>query len=78
LLDGVLRVERSESEAGERSIAIPPLLLAALSERYKTSPYKADDQFVFCHPETGYPYNADTFATALRAALKAAGLAADL
>ena len=60
MLDGVLRVERSESEAGERSIAIPPLLLAALSERYKTSPYKADDQFVFMqNAEPGGLYCAD-------------------
>jgi integrase len=36
LLDGVLRVRRSKSEAGERSIALSPALVEALSTHYQT------------------------------------------
>jgi hypothetical protein len=40
--------------------------------------YKGDDQLVFCHPEKGTPYNPETFSAALRAALAAAGVEAEL
>ncbi len=78
LLDGVLRVTRSKSEAGERSIAIPPRLLDELSAHYGRTAFKGDGELVFCHPERGTVYNAPTFAVALREALKAAGVDAAL
>jgi integrase len=51
LLDGVLRVRRSKSEAGERSIALSPALVDALSSHYQGTAFKGDDERVFCHPE---------------------------
>jgi len=78
LLDGVLRVERSKSEAGERSIAIPAPLLELLKAHYVWMNYNGDDDRVFCHQQTGHAYNAATFAEALTAALTAAGVEAKL
>jgi len=78
LLEGTLRVVESKSDAGERSIAIPATLLEALGERYRTTAYRGDDQLVFCHPTKGGTYNAETFAEALRTALKAVGVDAEL
>jgi integrase len=78
LLEAILRVERSKSEAGERSIAIPPSLLKALSDHYQRTTYRGDDELVFCHPERGTIYRPYVFAAALKAALKAAGVEAEL
>jgi integrase len=49
-----------------------------LAERYRLTAYKGDDDRVFCHPQTGGVYRANTFRDALRAALSAAGVDADL
>ena len=78
LLDGVLRVRRSKSEAGERSIALSANLRDVLSDRYRRTAYKGDDDRVFCHPDRGSLYRAEGFREALRAALSAAGVEADL
>jgi integrase len=78
LLEGVLRVERSKSEAGERSIAVPAPLLEFLKAHYGRTPYKGDDELVFCHQETGGVYRYETFSEALAAALAAAGVDAKL
>ncbi len=70
LLDGVLRVRRSKSEAGERSIALSPTLRDVLSDRYRRTAYNGDDDRVFCHPDRGSVYRAEGFREALRAALE--------
>lgn len=61
LLEGVLRVCRSKSEAGERSIALSPTLREVLSERYGLTAFQGDDELVFSHPERGTIYQAGTF-----------------
>lgn len=78
LLDGVVRVRLSKSDAGERSIAIPRTLVEALSGHYGRTAFKGDQELVFCHAERGTVYRAEWFASALTAALKAAGVDADL
>ncbi len=78
LLDGVLRVRRSKSEAGERSIALSATLRDVLSNHYRRTAYKGDDERVFCHPDRGSVYRAERFREALRTALSAAGVEADL
>jgi integrase len=78
LLDGVLRVRQSKSEAGERSIALSATLRDVLSDRYRRTAYKGDGDRVFCHPDRGSVYRAEQFREALRAALTAAGVEADL
>lgn len=74
LLEGVLRVNVSKSEAGERSIAIPPMLRDELAAHYRRTAYRADTDLVFCHPERGTIYRAETFKPALEAAMSAAGV----
>jgi integrase len=78
LLARVLRIRESKSEAGERSIALSPTLAEALSGHYAGTAYKGDQERVFCHPERGTIYRAEWFGEALRAALSAAGVEADL
>ncbi len=53
LVEGTLRVETSKSEEGERLIALPTTLVDALAEQFTSSPYRSDDDYVFCHPEKG-------------------------
>jgi integrase len=78
LLEGVLRVRESKSKSGERAIALPTKLAESLSEHYRRTAYRGDDELVFCHPKRGTVYGAETFGDALRAALTAAGVEADL
>jgi integrase len=78
LLEGVLRVRESKSDSGRRSIALPPTLAAALTDHYRRTAFKGDDELVFCHPERGTVYSANVFSEALRAALTAAGVEATL
>ena len=78
LLEGVLRVRASKSEAGERSIALSPALREVLADRFMRTPFQGSDELVFCHPERGTVYRAEIIREALRAALAAAGVDADL
>lgn len=78
LLEGVVRVRDSKTETGERSIAVPPGLAEALTAHYRRTSYRADTDRVFCHPERGTVYRAETFKPALTAALAAAGVDAKL
>lgn len=74
LLEGVLRVQDSKSEEGIRAIALSPTLVQELSEHYRRTAYKGDGQLVFCHPECGGRYKAETFKAALDEALEAVGI----
>jgi integrase len=74
LLEGVLRVRKSKSEAGERSIALSPMLRDVLTEHYKRTAFRGNDELVFCHPERGSAYRPEWFREALTAALTAAGV----
>jgi integrase len=74
LLDGVLRVRDSKTEEGIRAIALAPALVSGLSEHYRRTSFKGDDELVFCHPERGTIYRAETFKDALDAALLSAGI----
>jgi integrase len=74
LLDGVLRIRRSKSEAGERSIALSPALREVLAEQYQRTLFRGDDELVFCHAERGTIYRAAQFEPLFRKALTAAGI----
>jgi hypothetical protein len=60
-LEGVLRVRKSKTEAGERSIALSPMLRDVLSERYRATSHRGDDELVFCHPHRGTIYRPVVF-----------------
>lgn len=74
LIGNVLRVVESKSEEGERSIALSPMLAEALWQHRRVSAFKGDDELVFCHPRRGSRIDQEWFASAFRAALKAAGV----
>jgi integrase len=74
LTEGILRVSESKSEEGLRAIQMPPLLIDALTERYQATPYKADDDYVFAHPETGGRLHGCLYARQFKQALTAAGV----
>jgi integrase len=74
LIDNVLRVERSKSEAGERSVAIPPRLAEELWQHRRRSSYQGDGERVFCHPTRGSMLDANRYAAAFRKALARAGV----
>jgi integrase len=74
LLEGVLRVRDSKTEEGIRSVAVPPRLQAVLAEHYQRTAFRGAQERVFCHPERGTVYQAETFAAKLRTALSAAGV----
>lgn len=72
LLEGVLRVVDSKTEEGVRAIAIPPRLQAELAGHYQRTAYKGSDELIFCHPDRGTIYRAETFKDALAVAMAAA------
>jgi integrase len=74
LVENVLRVRDSKTEDGIRSIALSPTLAEELWQHRRGTAYQGDDELVFCHPERGTIYRAETFKTALSEALKAAGV----
>jgi integrase len=74
LVDCVLRVRDSKSEDGRRTIALPPTLAEALWQHRRRSAFQGDGERVFCHPQQGTVYRAETFKQALTAALVAAGV----
>ena len=74
LTERTLRVVESKSTEGERLIALPSTLVETLSARYRDTPYKADTDFVFAHPETGARLGVDWYGERLKEALVAAGI----
>lgn len=74
LVEKRLRVVESKSEDGRRSVAIPSLLAEELIGHLERTAYTGDDEYVFCHPQLGTRYRADTFAEHFEAARKKAGV----
>jgi len=74
LVEQTLRVEESKSEEGERLIALPRSLVDALAEQFTSSPYRADEDFVFAHPERGTKPDAKWYRGEFLSALAAAGV----
>ncbi len=74
LVEKSLRVVKSKSKAGRRTIAIPPLLLGDLERHYQRTAHKADDDRVFCHAQRGTVYSKEIWIPLFTAALKAAGI----
>jgi integrase len=72
LVENVLRVRDAKTEQGIRSIALPAGLAEAFWQWRRSTPYRGDDERVFCNPKTGGEYREETFSEALRAALKTA------
>ena len=58
-----MRVETSKSEERERLIALTTSHVDALAEQYTSSPYRSDDDYVFCHPQRGTRLGSDWYRT---------------
>ncbi|MSO95749.1 MAG: hypothetical protein EXQ81_08155, partial [Thermoleophilia bacterium] len=63
------RVETPKSEASERTIPLGPVVAEALFARYGESAYQHDRDRVFCHPDTGGPFDRKRYANTFRAVL---------
>jgi integrase len=74
LVENILRVAKSKTDEGERSIALSAALVDALAGQYTRSRYKADSDYVFCDPERGTRISDRWFAEEFRAALSTAGI----
>lgn len=74
LVDNVLRVRDSKSEDGIRSVALSTTLAEELWQHRRSTAFQGDDELVFCHPQHGTTYSAETFKDALMDALATAGV----
>jgi integrase len=74
LIENTLRVRKSKSESGLRSIALSPQLAEELWQLRRASAFAGDDEYVFAHPERGTRLDAGWFKQELAAAMAAAGV----
>ena len=70
----MLRVRDSKSEDGIRSVALSTTLAEERWQHRRSTAFQGDDELVFCHPERGTTYRAETFKDALMDALATAGV----
>jgi integrase len=61
-----------KSRRGTRSVPLADRAAAELERHYQRSPYQADDDLVFCHPDTGRPYDRSRLLKRFKRALDAA------
>jgi integrase len=79
----VIRVRRSytrgklgtpKSKRSSRALPMAYRLGGELDRHFKRSLYKGDDHLVFCHPQTGEPYDASQLRKRFYAAMETAGM----
>jgi integrase len=63
-----------KSRRSSRAVPMSDRLAAALEGHRKASAYRADDELVFCHPESGHPYDASKLRKRFKEALADAGV----
>ncbi|MBA2638019.1 MAG: site-specific integrase, partial [Solirubrobacterales bacterium] len=80
---GVVRVRRNytrgewgtpKSRRSSRAVPLADRVAAHLERHFQASAYQGDDDLVFCHPQTGRPYDASKMRTRFKDTLKRAGL----
>jgi integrase len=80
---GVVRVRRSysrgewgtpKSRRSSRAVPLADRVAAELDEHFRRSAYRADDSLVFCHPQSGDPYDASHLRHRFYGAMTAAGM----
>jgi integrase len=79
----VIRVRRNytrgtwgtpKSKRSSRALPMADRLGGELERHFKRSVYQGDDDLVFCHPQTGEPYDASQLRKRFYAAMRAAGM----
>lgn len=68
------KLGRPKSKRSSRAVPMADRVGGELERHFKRSMYKGDDQLVFCHPESGDPYDDSQIRTRFYAAMKAAGM----
>jgi integrase len=63
-----------KSKRSSRALPMADRLAGELDRHFKRSVYQGDDHLVFCHPQTGEPYDASQIRKRFYAAMKAAGM----
>jgi integrase len=80
-LAGVIRVRRNytrkqwgtpKSRRSSRAVPLPKQVATELEHHFQRSAYQADTDLVFCHPQTGNPYDASKLRKRFKKALKRA------
>lgn len=80
---GLIRVRRNytrgrfgtpKTKRSSRSVPMPERVAAALKEHFKRSNYTGADDLVFCHPETGGPFDASKMRKRFKVAIAAASV----
>lgn len=80
---GLIRVRRTytrgrfgtpKSKRSSRAVPMPERIAVELKQQFRRSNYIGADDLVFCHPETGNPYDASKMRKRFDAAIKAAGV----
>jgi integrase len=64
-----------KSKRSSRAVPMADRLGGELDRHYKRSVYQGDDHLVFCHPQTGKPYDASQLRKRFYDAMTAAGMA---
>lgn len=65
---------KPKSRRGSRSVPLADQLARELELHFQRSSYQGDEDLVFCHPETGNPYDTSKMGNRFKAAMFAAGL----
>jgi len=68
------RLGTPKSKRSSRALPMADRLGGELDRHFKRSLYKGDDHLVFCHPQTGEPYDASQIRKRFYAAMEAAGM----
>jgi integrase len=68
------RLGTPKSKRSSRALPMADRLGGELDRHFKRSLYKGDDHLVFCHPQTGEPYDASQIRKRFYAAMKEAGM----
>ena len=80
---GLIRVRRNytrgrfgtpKTKRSSRAVPMPERVAATLKEHFKRSNYTGADDLVFCHPETGGPYDSSKMRKRFKDAIEAAGV----
>jgi integrase len=61
-----------KSRGSSRSVPLAPLLAAELENHFTVTPWKKDNDLVFCHPHTGKPYDRSKLLKRFKKALRTA------
>jgi integrase len=80
---GLIRVRRNytrgrfgtpKTKRSSRAVPMPGRVATELKQHLKRSNYPGADNLVFCHPETGSPFDSSKMRKRFKAAIKAAGV----